>query len=67
MQYLSFQCHHLITTFIFHCDPNKILLYDSATVYIMLTYDEQINFTQVGISKRNLELLEQGKDNPSRS
>lgn len=62
MQYLSFQCHHLITTFIFHCDPNKILLCDSATVYIMLTYDEQINFTLLGKSKRNLELLEQCKE-----
>lgn len=62
MQYLSFQCHHLITTFIFHCDQNKILLCDSATVYIMLTYDEQINFTQLGKSKRNLELLEQCKE-----
>lgn len=44
-----------------------MLLGDSATVYIMLTYDEQINFTQLEKSKRNLELLEQGKDNPSRS
>lgn len=36
-----------------------MLLCDSATVYmyIMLTYDEQINFTQLGKSKRNLELL----------
>lgn len=42
-------------------------MYDSATVYIMLTYEEQINFTQLGKSKRNFELLEQGKDNPSRS
>lgn len=32
-------------------------MYDSATVYIKLTYDEQINFTQLGKSKRNLELL----------
>lgn len=44
-----------------------MLLCDSATVYIMLTYDEQINFTQLEKSKRNLELLEQGKDNPCRS